>query len=156
MNKRSVIIFSILLSILAALAGLNLYLYKLQEDKRETIESLQLQVGLHEDENKVLTERNLILQDSVDVLRSPDSFYAYEEKAREDYGMIGNNETFFVLSNKDLQNAPNVAGLSDPALAPPPQEELRLESFDDEKPTTNAKPIAVMPIPSGIELESLQ
>ena len=93
MIKKS-FFFMMLMVVAAALLVFNLYLRRLESNTQHHIADLQQQVGLHLRENKMLNDRNDALRLEVENLRSPDSYYSYEEKAREDYGMIGKNETY--------------------------------------------------------------
>ena len=64
-------------------------LRRLESNTQHHTPTCNQQVGLHLRENKMLNDRNDALRLEVENLRSPDSYYSYEEKAREDYGMIG-------------------------------------------------------------------
>ncbi len=169
--KRSVL-FLALAALVAALFTFNYYLWQLQANKKQRIDGLRSQVALHLQENTTLDERNTILTTEVDMLRSPDSYFAFEEKAREDYGMIGQNETFFVLPESEMAGIADVPGLneqSQPVLREPAnhgqntdQPALTLEALSDAEQTETGippnagevKPIAVSPVP--LQLESLQ
>ena len=177
MIKKS-IVYLMLLALVAVLGMVNLYLWHLERNTRHRIADLQQQVGLHLRENKMLNDRNDALRLEVENLRSPDSYYSYEEKAREDYGMIGKNETYFVLPDSEIASVPDIPGLAekerhrDPAtgaiLSPPPLslpanaqmiKQLKLESIeeDDSAPTPankNVEQIPVTPVP--LQLDSLQ
>lgn len=156
MIKRAVL-YGLMLLIIAALVWLNYYLWETQRVKKQRIEGLQTQVGLHAQENKALADRNEALLVEVENLRSPDAYYAYEEKAREDYGMIGQNETYFVLPDSELASLPDVPGLApDPiAVVNPSQPSIELESIDDGLlPDTATEIIPVSPLP--LQLESMQ
>ena len=83
MIKKS-IVYLMLLALVAVLGMVNLYLWHLERNTRHRIADLQQQVGLHLRENKMLNDRNDALRIDVENLRSPGSYYAYEEKARED------------------------------------------------------------------------
>ncbi|RKW04599.1 MAG: septum formation initiator family protein, partial [Cardiobacterium sp.] len=100
MIKKS-FVYLMLLAVAAVLLLVNLYLWHLERNTQHRIADLQQQVGLHLRENKQLNDRNDALRIDVENLRSPDSYYSYEEKAREDYGMIGKNETYFVLPDSE-------------------------------------------------------
>ncbi|SUO95355.1 FtsB family cell division protein [Suttonella ornithocola] len=110
LNKR-LLPYGILIAIAIALGAFNYYLWQLQAGKKQLITGLQSQVILHQKENKLLTERNLSKSKEVETLRSPDSYYLYEEKAREEYGMIGEDETFFVLMRDETKTLPNIPDL---------------------------------------------
>ena len=178
MIKKS-IVYLMLLALVAVLGMVNLYLWHLERNTRHRIADLQQQVGLHLRENKMLNDRNDALRLEVENLRSPDSYYSYEEKAREDYGMIGKNETYFVLPDSEIASVPDIPGLTekerhrDPAtgaiLSPPPLslpanaqmiKQLKLESIEEDEDTAptpankNVEQIPVTPIP--LQLESLQ
>ena len=181
MIKKS-FVYLMLLAVAAVLLLVNLYLWHLERNTQHRIADLQQQVGLHLRENKQLNDRNDALRIDVENLRSPDSYYSYEEKAREDYGMIGKNETYFVLPDSEIASVPDIPGLTekerhrDPAtgaiLSPPPlsanaQEigsQLTLESMEDDdnndgtaapQPANkDVEPIPVTPVP--LQLESLQ
>lgn len=163
------LVYLALLAIAAVLGFLNIRLWQLQAEKKSRIEGLQTQIALHERENHGLNDRNDALRIEVDNLRSPDSYYSYEEKAREDYGMIGKNETYFVLPVNELAGIGDVPGLAEKAknLANIPREApkilpantLSLESVDALAPVpapqqTPDTPIPVTPVP--LQLESLQ
>lgn len=160
-------VYIALLAIAAVLAFLNYRLWELQAGKKARIEGLQQQISTHERENKGLADRNDALRVEVENLRSPDSYYSYEEKAREDYGMIGTNETYFVLPVSELEGIPAVPGLEEKAAEnvqretpkPLPANTLSLESVDTLEPVaapqqTAGDPIPVSPVP--LQLESLQ
>lgn len=156
MIKRAVL-YGLMLLIIAALVWLNYYLWETQRVKKQRIEGLQTQVGLHAQENKALADRNEALLVEVENLRSPDAYYAYEEKAREDYGMIGQNETYFVLPESELAGLPDVPGLAPDSVAVvnPGQPSIELESIDDGvAPDTATEIIPVSPLP--LQLESMQ
>ena len=178
MIKKS-FFFMMLMVVAAALLVFNLYLRRLESNTQHHIADLQQQVGLHLRENKMLNDRNDALRLEVENLRSPDSYYSYEEKAREDYGMIGKNETYFVLPDSEIASVPDIPGLTekerhrDPAtgaiLSPPPLslpanaqmiKQLKLESIEEDEDTAptpankNVEQIPVTPIP--LQLESLQ
>ena len=177
MIKKS-FVYLMLLAVAAVLLLVNLYLWHLERNTQHRIADLQQQVGLHLRENKQLNDRNDALRIDVENLRSPDSYYSYEEKAREDYGMIGKNETYFVLPDSEIASVPDIPGLTekerhrDPAtgaiLSPPPLslpanaqmiKQLKLESIeeDDSAPTPankNVEQIPVTPVP--LQLDSLQ
>ena len=84
-------IYLTLLAIALSLGLINAYLWRLQNRTQEHIADLRQQVGLHLRENKLLNDRNDALRINVDSLKSPDAYRVYEEKALEDYGMIGKN-----------------------------------------------------------------
>ena len=174
MIKKS-FVYLMLLAVAAVLLLVNLYLWHLERNTQHRIADLQQQVGLHLRENKMLNDRNDALRIDVENLRSPDSYYAYEEKAREDYGMIGKNETYFVLPDSEMANIPDIPGLVErekrrraantfatgverqlPSDAQPINQKIKLES----DPTATADsgktvdPIPVSPVP--LQLESLQ
>ena len=166
---KKTLVYLALLAIAAVLVFINYRLWHLQAEKKERIEGLQTQITLHQRENHGLNDRNDALRVEVDNLRSPDSYYSYEEKAREDYGMIGKNETYFVLPISELAAIPDVPGLSSknsadgntPREAPKilPANTLSLESMDTLEPIppprqTPDTPIPVTPVP--LQLESLQ
>ena len=175
-------IYLTLLAIALSLGLINAYLWRLQNRTQEHIADLRQQVGLHLRENKQLNDRNDALRIDVENLRSPDSYYSYEEKAREDYGMIGKNETYFVLPDSEIANIPDIPGLAEkerrhnpthsllphppapPANAQEIGSQLTLESMEDDdnnddtaapQPANkNVEPIPVTPVP--LQLESLQ
>lgn len=153
--KRA-ILYGLLLLVIGVLVFLNYYLWETQRNKKQRIEGLETQVGLHQSENKSLADRNDALLVEVENLRSPDAYFAYEEKAREDYGMIGQNETYFVLPDSELASLPDVPGLApDPVnIVNPDQPPIELESMEDEQGSGAAEIIPVSPIP--LQLESLQ
>ena len=109
-SKRRLLFFALVTTVVVLVAG-DYYLFRLQTAKKQRIEGLRAQVALHERENQTLEERNQTLGAEVQTLRSPDAFHAYEEKAREAYGMIGRNETFFVLPQAEIAGIPDIAGL---------------------------------------------
>lgn len=163
-GKRALIFLS-LIAIAVGLGAFNVYLWQLQAGKKQVINGLQSQVELHQKENKLLSERNRSKGREVETLRSPDSYYLYEEKAREDYGMIGQNETFFVLTRNETQALPDIAGLEhakngDDIIAIPSaaqQRVITLESIveppsvsPEEHPEADELPAA------PLQLESLQ
>ncbi|MDO4777196.1 MAG: septum formation initiator family protein [Cardiobacteriaceae bacterium] len=162
------LVYLALLVIAAVLVFLNYRLWQLQAEKKGRIEGLQTQVALHQRENHGLNDRNDALRVEVENLRSPDSHYSYEEKAREDYGMIGKNETYFVLPASELAGIPGVEGLvekkrdgasASEAPMPLPANTLSLESVEGVEAApvprqTTDDPIPVTPVP--LQLESLQ
>lgn len=155
MKRR--VIYPVLLLIAAVLVALNVYLWQLKTDKHEHLQGLDAQIGLHLQENQMLTDRNEGLRVEVETLRSPESYYSYEEKAREDYGMIAKNETYFVIADADIAHIDDVPGLA-PTQAQQSASEasslsspLVLESTQTAPATI--EPIAVSPIP--LQLESL-
>ncbi|MBV7435052.1 septum formation initiator family protein [Cardiobacteriaceae bacterium TAE3-ERU3] len=155
--KRAVL-YGLMLLIIAALVWLNYYLWVTQHEKKQSIEGLQTQIQLHQSENKSLADRNDALLVEVENLRSPDAYFAYEEKAREDYGMIGQNETYFVLPDSELASLPDVPGLApDPvAILNPDQSSIELESIETNAggvpATTEILPVTPLPL----QLESIQ
>ena len=174
MIKKS-FVYLMLLAVAAVLLLVNLYLWHLERNTQHRIADLHQQVGLHLRENKQLNDRNDALRIDVENLRSPDSYYSYEEKAREDYGMIGKNETYFVLPDSEIASIPDIPGLAEKerrhnpthSLLPHPPEigsQLTLESMEDDgnnddtaapQPANkDVEPIPVTPVP--LQLESLQ
>lgn len=168
-------IYLTLLAIALSLGLINAYLWRLQNRTQEHIADLRQQVGLHLRENKLLNDRNDALRVEVENLKSPEAYYALEEKAREDYGMIGKNETYFVLPDSEMANIPDIPGLAErekrrraanafvtgserqlPPDAQPINQKIKLES-DPTATADNGKtidPIPVSPVP--LQLESLQ
>ena len=183
MIKKS-IVYLMLLALVAVLGMVNLYLWHLERNTRHRIADLQQQVGLHLRENKQLNDRNDALRIDVENLRSPDSYYSYEEKAREDYGMIGKNETYFVLPDSEIASIPDIPGLAEKerrraapgVITTPPTlpantqqiaKQLVLESVEDGNedeengdttaPTPANKDVEQIPVtPVPLQLESLQ
>ena len=178
MIKKS-IVYLMLLALVAVLGMVNLYLWHLERNTRHRIADLQQQVGLHLRENKQLNDRNDALRIDVENLRSPDSYYSYEEKAREDYGMIGKNETYFVLPDSEIASIPDIPGLAEkeqrykpgaavlplPMDTPQNRQQLVLEAIKEENASSeegavpapvnkNVEQIPVVPIP--LKLESAQ
>lgn len=159
MKRLSVSI--ILWTLTTILVVLNVYLWQVQERKKTRLEGLQSQIALHQRENKNLLDRNNDLNVEVQNLRSPESLASYEEKARENYGLIGKNETFFVLPRKELERIPDIKGLDNG------QKDLLLSTkiinrnltpFIQQDPpkeqtSEGIEPIAVSPVP--LQLESL-
>lgn len=164
------------MAIAIGLVAFNYYLWRLQLDKRQHISGLETQVLLHEKENQQLQMRNERKAQEIETLRSPESFLIYEEKARKEYGMIGENETFFVLKEEELSRIPDIAGIPDKTENALGLEMLRdssavpssaidiiaLESVSIEPPNLpTIEPISENPtveIPSEpiLQLESLQ
>ena len=175
MIKKS-FVYLMLLAVAAVLLLVNLYLWHLERNTQHRIADLQQQVGLHLRENKQLNDRNDALRIDVENLRSPNSYYSYEEKAREDYGMIGKNETYFVLPDSEMANIPDIPGLVErakrqkaanlllaapqlPGNARPLDQKLTLESVNPATDGTGnddktVAPIPVSPVP--LQLEALQ
>ena len=156
--KRAVL-YGLMLLIIAALVWLNYYLWATQHEKKQRIEGLQTQINLHQSENKSLADRNDALLVEVENLRSPDAYFAYEEKAREDYGMIGQNETYFVLPDSELASLPDVPGLApDPvAIMNPDQSSIELESIDSNNTGGTSVTTEILPVsPLPLQLESIQ
>ena len=178
MIKKS-FVYLMLLAVSAALLLVNLYLWHLERNTRHHIADLQQQVGLHLRENKQLNDRNDALRIDVENLRSPDSYYSYEEKAREDYGMIGKNETYFVLPDSEIASIPDIPGLAEkeqrykpgaavlplPMDTPQNRQQLVLEAIKEENASSeegavpapvnkNVEQIPVVPIP--LKRESAQ
>ena len=169
-------IYLTLLAIALSLGLINAYLWRLQNRTQEHIADLRQQVGLHLRENKLLNDRNDALRINVDSLKSPDAYRVYEEKAREDYGMIGKNETYFVLPDSEMANIPDIPGLVErekrqkaanlllaapqlPGNARPLDQKLTLESVNPAPDGTGnddqtVAPIPVSPVP--LQLEALQ
>ena len=169
-------IYLTLLAIALSLGLINAYLWRLQNRTQEHIADLRQQVGLHLRENKLLNDRNDALRINVDSLKSPDAYRVYEEKAREDYGMIGKNETYFVLPDSEMANIPDIPGLVErekrqkaanllfaapqlPGNARPLDQKLTLESVNPATDSTGnddktVAPIPVSPVP--LQLEALQ
>ena len=169
-------IYLTLLAIALSLGLINAYLWRLQNRTQEHIADLRQQVGLHLRENKLLNDRNDALRINVDSLKSPDAYRVYEEKAREDYGMIGKNETYFVLPDSEMANIPDIPGLVErekrqkaanlllavpqlPGNARPLDQKLTLESVNPATDGTGnddktVAPIPVSPVP--LQLEALQ
>lgn len=167
-----------LLLIALALAALNYYLWRLQENKRQYISGLETQVLLHEKENQQLTARNQRKAQEVETLRSPESFFIYEEKARKEYGMIGENETFFMLRDEETAHIADIQGLPDMSDNPLGAEimrdssavpsgdiqHLQLEALNDDftapeiEPASRAAEAATVVLPEvpPLQLESLQ
>ena len=148
-----------LLGMAFVLGALNYYLWLLQEDKKQSISDLQEQLSLQERENRLLYERNEYKAREVNILRSAESSHIYEEKLRQDYGMIGKNETFFVLNDQDFRNIPDVVGLSaferngnsPTVIARESEEFIRQEAERQTKDLRDTPPP-----PPVLELESLQ
>lgn len=171
-DKKRSFSYLVLVALAASLVAFNIYLWHLQAGKKQLITGLQSQVQLHEKENKILTERNHSKVMEVETLRSPDSAYIYEEKAREEYGMIGKNETFFVLMKDETKNIPNVEGLNSPsekitdALSLPERTQptvVTLESIVDPPVVSPAdadnddnNKVNNTPAPPTLQLESLK
>ena len=178
MIKKS-FVYLMLLAVAAVLLLVNLYLWHLERNTQHRIADLQQQVGVHLRENKQLNDRNDALRLDVENLRSPDSYYAYEEKAREDYGMIGKNETYFVLPDSEIASIPDIPGLAEkeqrykpgaavlplPMDTPQNRQQLVLEAIKEENASSeegavpapvnkNVEQIPVVPIP--LKLESAQ
>lgn len=155
--KRTVL-YGLMLLIIAALVWLNYYLWDTQHEKKQRIEGLQTQINLHQSENKTLADRNDALLVEVENLRSPDAYFAYEEKAREDYGMIGQNETYFVLPDRELASLPDVPGLApDPvAILNPDQSSIELESIEGDVAAAPATTEIIPVSPLPLQLESIQ
>ena len=178
MIKKS-FVYLMLLAVAAVLLLVNLYLWHLERSTQHRIADLQQQVGLHLRENKQLNDRNDALRIDVENLRSPDSYYSYEEKAREDYGMIGKNETYFVLPDSEIASIPDIPGLAEkeqrykpgaavlplPMDTPQNRQQLVLEAIKEENASSeegavpapvnkNVEQIPVVPIP--LKLESAQ
>ena len=178
MIKKS-FVYLMLLAVAAVLLLVNLYLWHLERNTQHRIADLQQQVGLHLRENKQLNDRNDALRLDVENLRSPDSYYSYEEKAREDYGMIGKNETYFVLPDSEIASIPDIPGLVEkeqrykpgaavlplPMDTPQNRQQLVLEAIKEENASSeegavpapvnkNVEQIPVVPIP--LKLESAQ
>ena len=178
MIKKS-FVYLMLLAVAAVLLLVNLYLWHLERNTQHRIADLPQQVGLHLRENKQLNDRNDALRIDVENLRSPDSYYSYEEKAREDYGMIGKNETYFVLPDSEIASIPDIPGLAEkeqrykpgaavlplPMDTPQNRQQLVLEAIKEENASSeegavpapvnkNVEQIPVVPIP--LKLESAQ
>ena len=178
MIKKS-FVYLMLLAVAAVLLLVNLYLWHLERNTQHRIADLQQQVGVHLRENKQLNDRNEALRLDVENLRSPDSYYSYEEKAREDYGMIGKNETYFVLPDSEIASIPDIPGLAEkeqrykpgaavlplPMDTPQNRQQLVLEAIKEENASSeegavpapvnkNVEQIPVVPIP--LKLESAQ
>lgn len=175
-KSRRFITFVLLAAIAAGLAAFNYYLWRLQESKRQHIFGLETQVLWHEKENQQLQARNQRKAQEVETLRSPESFFIYEEKARKEYGMIGENETFFMLRDADISHIADIQGLPDMTDNPLGAEmvrdssavptagidSIRLESVGEDviiapdvQPTSAAEPLENLPEPV-LQLESLQ
>lgn len=169
-NKRA-LLFLMLMILTIGLVAFNVYLWELQTGKKQLVTGLQSQIELHKKENKLLSERNASKYKEIETLQSPDSHYVYEEKAREEYGMIGKNETYFVLTNKDLTHIPDLLDKKhqttsqDDTLAMPnniKNQVVTLESLDKSSDSTlpNRAPSprlnVELPPEPPLQLESLQ
>lgn len=167
----------ILIALVSILGLANYYIRQINTATKQNIADLQQQVSLHLRENKLLNDRNDALRVEVDNLRSPDSYFSYEEKAREDYGLIGSNETYFILSNTDVAALPDIKALSDadntsaaiglyPSLLTSKNMTVESEKKTDNIPLTlesldsqenaPAKQTVIPVIPVPLQLESLQ
>jgi len=182
MIKKS-FVYLMLLAVAAVLLLVNLYLWHLERNTQHRIAPPpQHNSGARLPAKHHMNDRNDALRIDVENLRSPDSYYSYEEKAREDYGMIGKNETYFVLPDSEIASIPDIPGLAEkerrhnpthsllphppapPAHAQAIGSQLTLESMEDDgnnddtaapQPANkNVEPIPVTPVP--LQLESLQ
>ena len=90
-----------LLRVSAAVLFLVLALLQLRlwgsEDGFRGVARLRGQVGIQKQDNRQLAERNRRLEAEVADLRQ--GFSALEERARSDLGLIGPNETFYILAD---------------------------------------------------------
>ncbi|MBR1375596.1 MAG: septum formation initiator family protein [Cardiobacteriaceae bacterium] len=165
-NFNATVLSLFLVVMTAILGAVNYYLWLLQEDKKQSISDLQQQVETQTEENRLLAERNQYKSDEVNILRSPDAFYIYEEKLRQDYGMVGKNETFFVLNEAAYSDVQDVAGLSafernanSPSVAVRESEQYLREEAQRQAedlrniPESNEAPPPPAPV---LELESMQ
>lgn len=149
-------VFLILLICIVVLVGANRFLWQLQEDKQADTAILLRQIAQFSKEKQRLEERNDALRLEVENLSSPDALISFEEKAREDFGMIGKNETYFVLSKKEYHHVPDIIGLTaektdyinyDSVLAKSIQQQVMVKEQKEE--ISNTIPV------SPLKLESL-
>lgn len=158
MRQRSFYLFLIIIAALMAL--LNVYLWQLQDDKKSKIRELSEQVSYFNTQNERLKARNKTLDLDLQTLQSPDSFYTYEEKAREEYGMIGQDETFFVLPQEELNALPDLAALQEydrEGLAPIYAVSPQTPQPSPSEPEPISPPIEMPKIDAlPLELESLE
>lgn len=158
MRQRSFYLFLIIIAALLAL--LNVYLWQLQDDKKSKIRELSEQVSYFNTQNERLKARNKTLDLDLQTLQSPDSFYTYEEKAREEYGMIGQDETFFVLPQEELNALPDLAALQEydrEGLAPIYAVSPQMPQPSPSEPEPVSAPIEMPKIDAlPLELESLE
>ena len=70
------------------------------DDGFSAVSRMQQKVAEQREENAVLAERNQQL--SAEVLDLKKGFSALEERARSDLGLVGPNETFYIISNAQL------------------------------------------------------
>lgn len=145
---RSAPVYLVFIAILVGLVALNYALSQRTFAQKQRIEGLQLQVNAHERQNRQLQDRNDALIVDVDNLRSQGAYYVYEEKARENYGLIGQNETFFFLPAKEVATLPDIPGLPDHPEGSP------FSPFGQMLPDAPPSTIPVAPIP--LQLESLK
>lgn len=68
------------------------------------VQQLKRALAAQKDENRKLAERNRVLQAEVDDLK--EGMEAIEEHARQDLGMIKNNETFFLVTGSPDSSPP--------------------------------------------------
>jgi cell division protein FtsB len=84
-------IFGTLLILLGALQ----YRLWVSEGSLADVQRLESEISLQQTENDRLRERNRVLEVEVENLKS--GLDSIEERARSDIGMIGENETFFMV-----------------------------------------------------------
>jgi cell division protein FtsB len=83
--------------LIAVLLLLQLRLW-VSEDGFRGVARLKGQVTAQREENRQLNDRNRRLEAEVADLR--EGFSALEERARADLGLIGSNESFYILADK--------------------------------------------------------
>ena len=97
------------ISLLAMLAVVGLLQYQLWVTPKGVREVLRLngEIAAQQDENETLTRRNALLDAEVSDLRG--GLIAIEERARTDLGMIRAEETFFLVTERELADIDGAA-----------------------------------------------
>jgi cell division protein FtsB len=88
----------LVVAVLVVLLGLLQLRLWVSEDGFRGVAQLRGQVAAQRGENRRLAERNRRLDAEVADLRQ--GFSALEERARSDLGLIGPNESFFIIAGK--------------------------------------------------------
>ena len=90
----------ILLLLIVALIGLNVWVLNSAHMGAARVEELQAAITAQQVENAALLERNRTLE--AEVVNLKEGYEAIEERARTDFGLIREDETFFQLLEKPL------------------------------------------------------
>lgn len=103
--------YLILAALCVAMIFLNIHFNGKQHDKKGQVIKLEGEKNAQQAENNRLSGRNKSISVEVEILKeNPNEILA--EKMRENFGMVGDNETVFILKSLDSVNAiPDIPGL---------------------------------------------